>query len=538
MAKPFLNLTLTANNQTVTASFDAPAAGWDRADSSGNSDFATDSGFSSNVTSSTSHPAPGTTRESDFPVTFILGTNLTPGTTYHYRVRHRDRQGFSSYLSGNVTTAAAGSVPNAPGTPNVTDIQDGQISISWIAVSGASSYKVYCGTSSNPTTEDGTTTGNTYTKTGTTANTTYYFRLKATNATGDSAFSSERQALSMVTTPSAPSPVVATPTSNTITWSEVTGTVKTRLFGGTSANPTTTLTTVDSGTTTFSHTSLNSNDQYFYRIKQTNDSSLTYLSEFSSDGSVITLPPTPAGLSAAQGSGEGEIDLSWSQTVGQGHLTVTYSIQRATSSGGSFTTIAGSISSGTTTFTDTGLNGSTTFFYRMFSTTSAGSSPVSSEASATTAASSGPNPTNESLELGKLNVLANRGSDGATVSIQDVTGNTNETSLKDFFVGGFTSVTKNTDNIAPNNFALLTANFSNAGDRFLDKVAKERFSWSITSGGSHASLSNQSGRTIRCNSSNSFGSHTVTVSCTWTPIFNDHVTANLTRTVNVQMVFI
>ena len=67
--KPFVSLTLTANDQTVTASFDAPAAGWDRADSSGQSDFATDSGFSSNVTSSTDHPAAGTMRSTDFPFT-------------------------------------------------------------------------------------------------------------------------------------------------------------------------------------------------------------------------------------------------------------------------------------------------------------------------------------------------------------------------------------------------------------------------------------------------------------------------------------
>ena len=58
--KPFQNLTLTANNQTVTASFDAPATGWDRTNSYGNHDFATDSGFSSNVTSSNNHPSAGT----------------------------------------------------------------------------------------------------------------------------------------------------------------------------------------------------------------------------------------------------------------------------------------------------------------------------------------------------------------------------------------------------------------------------------------------------------------------------------------------
>ena len=443
--KPFVSLTLTANDQTVTASFDAPATGWDRTNSYGNHDFATDSGFSSNVTSSNNHPSAGTMRESDFPFTVIVGQNLSPSTTYYYRVRHANRSGLSSYLSGNVTTAAAPvTAPSAPGQPTLSSITVSAITISWSAVATATSYKVYAGTSSNPTSLLTTTANTTHTQTGLNANTTYYARLKASNSGGDSGF-------------------------------------------GTQASAT-------------------------------------------------TLPGTPTNLAASQGSSEGEIDLSWDQTIGGGGLTVTYTISRATSSGGSFSAIASNISSGTTTYTDNGLAGSTTFYYKITAVTSAGSSAASSEVNATTQATTGPNPTNELLEFGKLNVLVNRGNDGDTVSMSDVTGDTNEASLKDFYVGSFTSVSKNTDNIAPGGFALLTANFSNAGTKFTSKVAKERFSWSITAGSSNGSLSNQSGRTIRCNSAGNFGSHTVTVSCTWSPIFNDHVTTNLTRTVNVQMV--
>ena len=443
--KPFQNLTLTANNQTVTASFDAPATGWDRTNSYGNHDFATDSGFSSNVTSSNNHPSAGTMRESDFPFTVIVGQNLSPSTTYYYRVRHANRSGLSNYLSGNVTTAAAPvTAPSAPGQPTLSSITVSAITISWSAVATATSYKVYAGTSSNPTSLITTTANTTHTQTGLNANTTYYARLKASNGGGDSGY-------------------------------------------GTQASAT-------------------------------------------------TLPGTPANLAASQGSAEGEIDLSWDQTVGGGGLTVTYTIQRATSSGGTFSSIATSIASGTTTFTDTGLDGSTTFYYKILAVTSAGSSAASSEVNATTLATTGPNPSNEVLEFGKLNVLVNRGSDGAEVSMNDVTGNTSEASLKDFYVGGFTSISAPSSTIVGSSGHLtITANFSNAGDRFKDKINTSRFSWSITSGGSNASLSNESGRTVRLTTAGNFGAYTVTVSCTWTPIFNDHVTSNLTRTADFTM---
>ena len=646
-SQPFGNFSVTGSGNVLTASYTEPSD-WSDSVSNGQADWDVHGSFS-NATSSNAAPGPGKWTQKNSGTYTFYASNLADGETISFRVRHqRKNQIDSAYSTGTYTTPAAATVPNAPNQPTITDIQDTQFSFSWNSVANTVSYKVYGGQSAGPSvggTLLSTQTGTSFTWTGRTANQQYYVAVIATNAVGDSSPSSDRVVKTMVVDPSAPTAAQSTPVQNTISWSNVTGTVKTRLFGGTSSNPTAQLTTVTSGTTSYTHTGLTPGTTYYYRIKQTNDNNETYFSGYSSQDSVATisltapssvtgtpsatnnaitfteptystrtyiyiaassggtyynayddedqayigdgvtgfsvstflaasegspllgnandveyiklrayyegyysgysseyvaysLPGTPTNLSAAQGSGEGEIDLSWTQTVGSGALTVTYTVERATSSGGTFSSIASSISSGTTTFTDTGLDGSTTFYYRIFATTSAGSSAVSSEVSATTAASSGPNPTNEVLELGKLNVLKNRGADGATVSMNDITGDTNEASLKDFYVGAFASVTKNTDNIGPNSYALLTANFTNAGERFKTKVAKERFSWSITSGGTHASLSNQSGRTIRCNSAGNMGSHTVTVSCTWSPIFNDHVTTNLTRTVNVQMVFI
>ena len=299
-SNPFLNLTLTANDQTVTASFTSPGD-WDKSRSYGNSDFATDASFTQNVTSSNSHPPGGVIGAGASTGDIIVGTNLSENTTYYYRVRHAGGAGFSSYVSANVTTAgAAVSAPSAPGQPTLSSITVSAITISWSAVATATSYKVYAGTSSNPTSLITTTANTTHTQTGLNANTTYYARLKASNSGGDSGF-------------------------------------------GTQASAT-------------------------------------------------TLPGTPTNLAASQGSSEGEIDLSWDQTVGGGGLTVTYTISRATSSGGSFSVIASNISSGTTTYTDAGLDASTTFYYKILALTSAGQSDFSSEVNATTQATAGPDP--------------------------------------------------------------------------------------------------------------------------------------------------
>ena len=446
MPNPFLNLTLTANDQTVTASFTTPGD-WNKVRAYGNSDFATNSNFTQNVTSSNSHPGQGTTGIATTTGDIIVGTNLTPSTTYYYRVRHAAASGYSSYLSGQVTTGAASiSAPNAPGAPSFSSITTGGFTLSWSAVSSATSYKVYLGTSSSPTNLATTVSPTTSTHTGLNSNETYYARLKATNSGGDSGYGSQ--------------------------------------------------------------------------------------------ASATTLPPTPTNLSAAQGSSEGEIDLSWDQTVGSGDLTVTYTIERSTSSGGTFVSAAGNIASGTTSFTDNGLDATTTYYYRIFSTTSAGNSPVSSEASATTSAATAPNPTNELLELGKLNVLVGRGNDGATVSINDVTGDTNEASFKDFFVGGFTSISGN--NLIHNvtNTSQITANFSNAGERFKTKVDTGRFSWSITDGSTYGTITSTSGRTCivtHTGNGTAFIAYNINIQCVWTPVFNDHL-SQTTKTLTITAI--
>ena len=438
--------------------------------------------------------------------------------------------------------------PSAPTAAQSTPVQN---TITWSLVTGATITEIYGGTSSNPTNElhTNTNSGTSYTHTGLTPGTTYYYRIKQSNQNGHASGYSAQDSVATVTL-AAPTNISGTPsaTDNTVTFTEAAHSTRTYIYwsstsGGTYNNayvgsnqaylttPTATF-NVDDGLESSNGTALLTGDNDVEYIKLKSFLSPHY-SGYSSEYAAYSLPGTPTNLAAAQGSGEGEIDLSWTQTVGAGALTVTYSIERATSSGGTFTSAASNIASGTTTYTDTGLDGSTTYYYRIYATTSAGSSAVSSEANAATQASSGPDPSNEVLEMGKLNVLIGRGNDGDEVSMNDITGDTNEASLQDFYVGGFTSITPTSSQIVNSGFVLITANFENAGDRFKTKIDSGRFAYSITTGGGLASLGSANGRTIRLTKGT--GQGTVTVSCTWTPIYNDHLSAT-TRTCNVQMI--
>jgi endoglucanase len=111
-----------------------------------------------------------------------------------------------------------------------------------------------------------------------------------------------------------------------------------------------------------------------------------YSTAFASAG--CTVPSTPTGLTATTASSS-QINLSWmasSSTCG-----VTYNVFRSTTSG--FTpSSSNQITSGVTatTYSNTGLTASTTYYYLVEGTNSSGTSAASNQANATTSASSGP----------------------------------------------------------------------------------------------------------------------------------------------------
>src|SRR5882724_2980287 len=88
-------------------------------------------------------------------------------------------------------------------------------------------------------------------------------------------------------------------------------------------------------------------------------------------------PPAPTGLTTTVASSS-QINLSWSGSSG----ATTYNVKRATISGGPYTTIVTGVTG--TTYSDTGLTASTTYYYVVSAVNTNGESANSTEAAGTT----------------------------------------------------------------------------------------------------------------------------------------------------------
>ena len=120
---------------------------------------------------------------------------LAANTTYTFMVRARDnhRRGAASAKVSATTTGATlpPPVPTAPAGVSATGGTN-QVSVSWAAVTGATSYNLYWSNVTGVTPANGTKIGGVTSPavgTGLPANTTYYYVVTAVNSSGESAAS-------------------------------------------------------------------------------------------------------------------------------------------------------------------------------------------------------------------------------------------------------------------------------------------------------------------------------------------------------------
>jgi fibronectin type 3 domain-containing protein len=166
-------------------------------------------------------------------------TNLAAGSTYYFVVTAVNAVGESAASAqGSAATNAA--PPAVPAAPTGVSAVGGskQVTVSWAAVTGATSYNLYWSTTSGVTTTTGTKiTGATspYLQSGLAAGTSYYYVVTAVNSSGESAASAQSSAATAAPAPvlpAAPAGVTATGGSNqlTVSWSAVSGATSYNLY--------------------------------------------------------------------------------------------------------------------------------------------------------------------------------------------------------------------------------------------------------------------------------------------------------------------
>jgi hypothetical protein len=320
-------------------------------------------------------------------VTTYANIGLTESTKYYYRVRASNSGGDSAYSNTvNVTTLAA--VPSAPTNLTATAASSSAVSLRWTDNStNETSFKIERSTDGLAFTEITTvgTNTNTYTDSnGLTESTTYYYRVRASNSGGDSEYSNTASATTLAAVPAAPTGLDVTVVSSSqlnLTWADnatnETGFKIERSIDGTNF---TEIKTVGANTTAFSDTGLAESTKYYYRVYAYNSGGNSAYSNVVNATTPATIPAAPGNLSATAASAN-QVNLTWED---KSNNETEFKIERSTDDV-TFTQIT-TVAANITSYQDKEVSESTTYYYRVRASNSAGDSAYSNTTSVTTPA--------------------------------------------------------------------------------------------------------------------------------------------------------
>jgi 6-phosphogluconolactonase (cycloisomerase 2 family)/fibronectin type 3 domain-containing protein len=303
-------------------------------------------------------------------------TGLSASTSYNFLVTTVNGTGESP-----ASTLVSGlTLPSAPTELAATATATDSVSLSWKAVTRASSYTLYYSTSSSVSTSTTTKltgiTSASASVSGLSSGTKYYFVVTATNASGESAASSSANAL---TYPAAPTGLVATASSTSaigLSWTASTGAASYTVYYSTDSGVSTSSAAI-SGLTSASTTvsGLASGTKYYFIVTATN---ATGQSAVSSTANASSYCAAPASLTATASS-TSAIALSWTASTGASSYTLYYSTSSSVST--SSTAISGLTGTSTTV---SGLSADTTYYFIVTALNAAGVSAESNSPSALT----------------------------------------------------------------------------------------------------------------------------------------------------------
>lgn len=313
----------------------------------------------------TSGSYPNTQSVSGNNTTSYVWTGLSNGTTYYFAVEAT--ASVSAASSSNSTQAIAVPQLGVPTGLSATPAPQ-QVSLSWTAVAGAASYQVWRSTTSGgPYISVGTPTNASFNNnTGLANGTPYYYVVKAVSGSTVTGASSQVSATPLAA-PLAPTGVVANAgcAQVSLSWGPVntaTSYIVERKVSGGSFSP-----LITQASTNFIDTTAINGTTYVYRVNALNSTVPgVYSSEVTAQPRVVA----PTNLVAVVQAGQ--VSLTWNSVAS----ITKYRVKRKTSAGSAYATLTEPTQPN---YLDTGLNGSTTYYYVVVAVDLVGESTFSNE---------------------------------------------------------------------------------------------------------------------------------------------------------------
>jgi len=265
-----------------------------------------------------------------YQTTSPVTVSLTAGT--HVLQVYEDLGGFN--IDSIVITAGSGGGPTIPAAPTGLTASPGnaQVSLSWSASSGATSYNLYrngvkvkTAIASLSTVDTGLTNGTSYT-----------YQVTAVNTAGESGLSGSVSGTpSAGSAPGAPSGLTASPGNAqvSLSWSASSGAATYSVFRGTTAGGES-ATAIATGLTGTSYTNIGlvNGTKYYFTVKAVNSAGT---STASNEASATPVANTSGIVLSGSASAGHVVTLSWTSTVPN---VAYYTVYRGTSAGGEGTT--------------------------------------------------------------------------------------------------------------------------------------------------------------------------------------------------------
>jgi len=286
-------------------------------------------------------------------------TTASTGQIFYYFVAATGGCGTSTLSSGDAgsTAVAAG----APSAVTATESNCGNVQVSWTAGAAATGYEVFrasTNTFANAVIM-GTPSASPFTDGTAVPGTTYFYWVRSTNACGASAASGPDSG-QRLTTPDAPSAIVATDSSLCdrvdISWSPVAGTTSYTVIRSSTNN-------AGSGTAigtptgaSFADTTGSAGTTYFYFVSATNPCGNSATSS-GDQGTRAQTPAAPTALAATDSTNCDQIDISWAASAG----ATSYEVFRAASDSSALAVSLGITTN--TAFADSSAPSGVTHFY-------------------------------------------------------------------------------------------------------------------------------------------------------------------------------